>query len=126
MLVMKTQHQRWWANEIKIEIPPTVERSLSRTGVWLGRIGAVAMGLALPSLLIAALFGLQLSREPDLPGGLEGLEGFLAFMVGAPVGFIGLAVGLASLPSALHRRFVLVVGTLEIVLVALALADLMG
>lgn len=123
MLVVKTENRRWW--DYEIDFAPRFVEVLRGIAAWLGRIGAILGGLVLPGLFIAALVDLQLSTEPDLPGGFEGLEGCLALVIGAPAGFIGLALGVASLPSSLHRRFVLVVAVIEVVLAVLAFADLM-
>lgn len=124
MFVLRTNNRRWWNFEL----------SLSRRAVaglefgwkWLLRALAPTLGLILPSWIIASLLTLQLGSEPDLEGGYEGLDGLVGLVLGLPAGAIGAALGGSAFAAPWRRRFLLAVVLLEIALIALGSADLLG
>lgn len=123
MLVIRTENQSWW--DYEIYLAPRFVEVLGSIGIWLGRTGAILGGLVLPSLLITALVYLQLTTEPDLEGGYEGVEGCLAVLFGGPAACIGAVLGAVTLPSAWRRRFVLAVVVLGVILFGLGLAQML-
>ena len=58
---------------------------------------APAFGIAL--LVVYYMLDLQLTSEPDLPGGLEGLEGWLAGLVAVPAALLLGMVARRAAPS---------------------------
>lgn len=124
MLVIRTENRRWWNYEIYLA--PRFVEVLGGIGIWLGRTGAILGGLVLPVLLITALVHLQLTTEPDLEGGYEGLEGCLAVLFGGPAACIGTALGAVTLPRSWSRRFVFTIVVLGVILFGLGLAQMMG
>jgi hypothetical protein len=123
MLVIRTENRRWWSYEIYLA--PRLVKVLRGIGIWLGRTGAILGGLVLPGLLVTVLVFLQLTSEPDLEGGFEGVEGCFAVLFGGPAACIGAVLGAVTLPSAWRRRFVLAVVVLGVILFGLGLAQML-
>ncbi len=121
---MRPTATRVWNRKVLLPAR-AVERLCTLLSGILGVL-AIPLGLVAPAALAASLLRLQLTAEPDLPGGYEGLDGFVGLAVGIPCGVIGAALGYAVLPPPWRRRFVLAVLAVQAVLAVLGLADLQG
>ncbi len=63
---------------------------------------ATAFGIAL--LVVSYMLDLQLRSEPDLPGGFEGLEGWMALLIAVPAALLLAMVARYTAPSPRHQR----------------------